>query len=52
MLAGGPGKLAGQIFRIRHLGWVSEADLQATVERLRSALPRLGDALPEAPRAG
>ena len=50
VLAGGQGKLAGQIFRIGHLGWVSEAELEATIESLRSALAKLGST--EAARAG
>ncbi len=48
VLAGGQGKLAGKIFRIGHLGWVSEEDIRATIDSLRGALPRLGYALPEA----
>ena len=48
VLAGGQGKLAGQIFRIGHLGWVSEDEIEAAIESLRGALPRLGFALPEA----
>ena len=52
VLAGGQGKLAGQIFRIGHLGWVDEQDIQATFDALRSALPRLGYVLPEATPAG
>ena len=52
VLAGGQGKLAGQIFRIGHLGWVDEQDIQATFDALRSALPRLGFVLPEATLAG
>jgi aspartate aminotransferase-like enzyme len=47
VVAGGQGKLAGQIFRIGHLGWASEADLEATFDALRAALPRLGYKLPE-----
>ena len=53
VVAGGQGKLAGQIFRIGHLGWAAEEDIQAAIEALRGALPRLGYALPEATsRAG
>lgn len=52
VLAGGQGKLAGQIFRIGHLGWVSADDLRATFDVMRQALPKLGFALPEAARAG
>lgn len=42
VLAGGQGSLTGKIFRIGHLGLVSEADLQACLDALRLALPRLG----------
>jgi aspartate aminotransferase-like enzyme len=52
VIAGGQGKLTGQIFRIGHLGWASETDLEATFDALRAALPRLGFAVPEATRAG
>jgi aspartate aminotransferase-like enzyme len=41
-LAGGQGPFAGKIFRIGHLGWVSEADMDQVVEALRVALPKLG----------
>ena len=47
VLAGGQAKLAGKIFRIGHLGWVSDEELRAAIEALRSALPRLGFAVPE-----
>lgn len=46
VLAGGQGQLAGKIFRIGHLGWVSEADIQHALEALEGALPRLGFPLP------
>ena len=48
VLAGGQARLAGKIFRIGHLGWVSEEEILATFESLRSALPKLGYSLPEA----
>ncbi|MBI4498584.1 MAG: alanine--glyoxylate aminotransferase family protein [Chloroflexi bacterium] len=41
-LAGGQGELTGKIFRIGHLGYVSEADLQAVLDALRVVLPRVG----------
>ena len=47
VLAGGQAKLAGKIFRIGHLGWVSDEELQGAIDALRSALPRLGFAVPE-----
>lgn len=42
VLAGGQRELAGKIFRIGHLGWVSEADIDAVIDRLRKALPAAG----------
>ena len=49
-LAGGQGPFAGKIFRVGHLGWVDEADMDAVVDALRAALPRLGHELPVAAR--
>ncbi len=46
VLAGGQGNLAGKIFRIGHLGWVTEEDIRQTLTALERALPRLGYALP------
>jgi len=42
VLAGGQGELMGKIFRIGHLGLVSQADLQACLDALKLALPRVG----------
>lgn len=42
VLAGGQGELTGKIFRIGHLGLVSQADLQACLDALKLALPRVG----------
>jgi aspartate aminotransferase-like enzyme len=42
ILGGGQGELTGKIFRIGHLGLVSEADVQAAVDALAQALARLG----------
>jgi len=42
VLAGGQGELTGKIFRIGHLGLVTEADLQACLDALKLALPRVG----------
>ncbi|MDP9238652.1 MAG: alanine--glyoxylate aminotransferase family protein [Chloroflexota bacterium] len=42
VLAGGQGALTGKIFRIGHLGLVNEADLQACLDALELALPRVG----------
>jgi aspartate aminotransferase-like enzyme len=42
VLAGGQGALTGKIFRIGHLGLVTEADLKACFDALKLALPRVG----------
>jgi aspartate aminotransferase-like enzyme len=42
VLAGGQGKLAGQIFRIGHLGWVCQEDIEEVIEALKRVLPRVG----------
>jgi len=42
VLAGGQGALTGKIFRIGHLGYVTEDDLRACFDALRQALPRVG----------
>ena len=42
VLAGGQGKLAGQIFRIGHLGYVNEADIQEVLDALQRTLPKVG----------
>lgn len=52
VLAGGQGKLQGQIFRIGHLGWASEADLDQALSALSAALPNVGYALPATASAG
>ena len=49
-LAGGQGPFAGKIFRIGHLGWVDEGDMDQVMEALRAGLPRLGFKLPAAVR--
>jgi aspartate aminotransferase-like enzyme len=41
-LAGGQAKLEGKIFRIGHLGWVTEEDIRIVLSALRDVLPRLG----------
>jgi len=40
--AEGRGRLAGSVFRIGHMGYVSEADIDGVISALREALPRLG----------
>lgn len=42
VLAGGQGPLTGKIFRVGHLGLVQEADIQACLDALKLALPRVG----------
>jgi aspartate aminotransferase-like enzyme len=42
ILSGGQRELAGKIFRIGHLGWVSESDIDVVIERLRRTLPKAG----------
>lgn len=46
VLAGGQGKLAGKIFRIGHLGLVSEEDIRQTLDALAEVLPRVGYTAP------
>jgi aspartate aminotransferase-like enzyme len=40
VLSGGQQKLEGKIFRIGHLGWVTEADMAEVTSALKKALPR------------
>jgi aspartate aminotransferase-like enzyme len=40
VLAGGQQKLDGKIFRIGHLGYVSEGDINVTIESIKAALPQ------------
>lgn len=42
VLAGGQGKLSGKIFRIGHLGYVSQADIEEVLGALKRVLPRVG----------
>ncbi len=46
IVAGGQGKLAGKIFRIGHLGLVSEDDIRHALDGLAEALPRVGYSTP------
>jgi len=46
VVAGGQAQLSGKIFRIGHLGLVSEEDIRATLDALGKALPRVGYAVP------
>jgi aspartate aminotransferase-like enzyme len=40
VLGGGQQRLDGKIFRIGHLGWVTEDDIKAVLDALAKALPR------------
>ena len=42
VLAGGQQRLDGKIFRIGHLGWVTEAEIESVMSALKVALPRAG----------
>ena len=42
VLAGGQQKLDGKIFRIGHLGWVTENDIEIVMSALKVALPQAG----------
>jgi aspartate aminotransferase-like enzyme len=42
ILAGGQQRLDGKIFRIGHLGWVTEGDIEAVISALKVVLPQAG----------
>jgi len=42
VLAGGQQKLDGKIFRIGHLGWVTENDIKIVISALKKVLPQAG----------
>ena len=42
VLGGGQQKLDGKIFRIGHLGWVAEGDIETVISALKVALPKAG----------
>jgi aspartate aminotransferase-like enzyme len=42
ILAGGQQTLDGKIFRIGHLGWVTESDIKAVISALKIVLPQAG----------
>lgn len=42
VVSGGQQKLEGKIFRIGHLGWVTEADIESVISALKGALPKAG----------
>lgn len=41
VLAGGQSWLEGKVFRIGHMGWITEPDIEAVIAALRSSLPRI-----------
>jgi aspartate aminotransferase-like enzyme len=47
-LSGGQQRLAGKIFRIGHLGWVTETDIEEVIAALEVALPKVGYKVAEA----
>ncbi len=42
VLNGGQQKLEGKIFRIGHMGWVTEKDIKALISAIKVALPQAG----------
>jgi len=42
ILSGGQERLAGKIFRIGHLGWVTEEDAEVILKGIKEALPQIG----------
>jgi aspartate aminotransferase-like enzyme len=42
IITGGQGPLDGKIFRIGHLGWVSEADIKECMDAIKYVLPKMG----------
>ena len=42
VLSGGQQKLDGKIFRIGHLGWVTEADIKEVLSAIKKVLPQAG----------
>ncbi len=42
VLSGGQQKLDGKIFRIGHMGWVTEKDIDTVIAALKMALPKAG----------
>jgi len=41
-LAGGQRRLSGKIFRIGHLGWVTEDDIETVISALKVVMPQAG----------
>ena len=40
VLAGGQGNLSGKIFRIGHLGWVTEKDIKEVLDAIAGVIPQ------------
>ena len=40
VLAGGQGSLSGKIFRIGHLGWVTEKDIKEVLDAIAKVIPQ------------
>ncbi|MBM4418372.1 MAG: alanine--glyoxylate aminotransferase family protein [Chloroflexi bacterium] len=49
-LAGGQGSLAGKVFRVGHLGWVTDGDIDEALSAIRDVLAGLGHRLPTTAR--
>ena len=41
VIAGGQGDLTGKVFRIGHLGWITEKDMKEILDALKKALPKV-----------
>jgi len=46
VISGGQSTLAGKIFRIGHLGYVTDSDIDDVIRELRQALPKVGYKVP------
>ena len=46
VISGGQSTLAGKIFRIGHLGFCTDADIEEVIRELRQALPKVGYKVP------
>ena len=46
VLSGGQSTLAGKIFRIGHLGYVTDSEIDDVIKELRRALPKVGYKVP------
>ena len=51
VLAGGQGMLSGKLFRIGHLGWVSESDINHALAAIEKALASLRNDITLAPES-